>query len=246
MYKCKIDVNAEEYADEGDKVTLRALAFDNYAPHVPLYVYNLLPEVTSIQDRIAAGVLCLESLKQMLLSYNSIYRGAGTLLINLLRQNSSRDSYTDLWQAQYGDGAGNKIFTSPLHDMFIGKKFSQVSGFIYHEFQIILFAIVTKVHGSKYLLINPGHKILKKGDECLFIAHDLADVLDILKLHPDKFSKYYSDSSFMNVTHVDIHLESVPRITQSMDTLNESHEFRIGKPECESRNYRHLPLCNSF
>jgi hypothetical protein len=38
----------------------------------------------------------------MLLAYSCLYRGTATLLINLLRQTSSRDAYEEPWQSQYG------------------------------------------------------------------------------------------------------------------------------------------------
>lgn len=71
---------------EADKIVLRTLAFDNYAPETPLYVYNVLPETSSLQEKISAASICLESLKQILAAYSCIYRGSNTLLINLLRQ----------------------------------------------------------------------------------------------------------------------------------------------------------------
>jgi hypothetical protein len=77
---------------ESDKVVLRTLAFDNYAPETPLYVYNVLPETSSLQEKISAASICLESLKQILAAYSCIYRGSSTLMINLLRQTALKDS----------------------------------------------------------------------------------------------------------------------------------------------------------
>ena len=177
------DRNASDYQDESDKVTLRALAFDNYAPDTPLYVYNLLVEMTALQEKITTASICLDSLKQMLLAYNCIYRGTGTILINLLRQISTRDSYDEPWQAQYGDGAGNKIFSSDINPVFIGKTFSYMASYLYAEYQVIFFAVTTKVFDRRHFVINPGKKfILRESDECYFMASQMTDIQAISKL----------------------------------------------------------------
>jgi hypothetical protein len=76
---------------EADKIVLRTLAFDNFAPETPLYVYNVLPETSSLQEKIAEASICLESLKQILTAYSCIYRGSGTLLVNLIRNTIQRE-----------------------------------------------------------------------------------------------------------------------------------------------------------
>ncbi len=96
------DRNPRDNAEEADKITLRSLAFDSYAPNTPLFVYNIMPDSYSLQEKITDAAICLDSLKQMLLAYNCIYRGTATVLINLLRQTSSRDAYDEPWQSQYG------------------------------------------------------------------------------------------------------------------------------------------------
>jgi hypothetical protein len=77
---------------EADKIVLRTLAFDNFAPETPLYVYNVLPETSSLQEKISEASICLESLKQILAAYSCIYRGSGTLLVNLIRNTIQRES----------------------------------------------------------------------------------------------------------------------------------------------------------
>jgi hypothetical protein len=96
------DRNPKDFCEEADRVILRSLAFDNFAPETPLYVYNVIAETHSLEQKITTAAICLDSLKQMLLAYNCLYRGSATLLINLLKQASPRNHYEEPWQAQYG------------------------------------------------------------------------------------------------------------------------------------------------
>lgn len=96
------DRNPNDFSEEADRVILRSLAFDNFAPRTPLYVYNVISETYSLEQKITTAAICLDSLKQMLLAYNCLYRGSATLLINLLKQASPRNHYDEPWQAQYG------------------------------------------------------------------------------------------------------------------------------------------------
>ena len=77
---------------EADKIVLRTLALDNFAPETPLYVYNVLAETSSLQQKISEVSICLESLKQILAAYSCVYRGSGTILVNLLRQTVQKES----------------------------------------------------------------------------------------------------------------------------------------------------------
>ncbi|KAJ3299618.1 hypothetical protein HK104_008211 [Borealophlyctis nickersoniae] len=89
------DRNAPDYREEDEHNTLRAWAFDDYAPLTPLFVYNLLPETETYQEKTTNAVVCVESLKQILIGYNCLYPGAGTLMVNLLQQTSPYSHYEE-------------------------------------------------------------------------------------------------------------------------------------------------------
>lgn len=121
--------NPHDTAEEADKITLRSLAFDNYAPNTPLFVYNILPDSYSLQEKITDAAICLDSLKQMLLAYNCIYRGTATIVINLLRQTSARDAYDEPWQSQYGNyllalSIGSSVIKGIKQEMVSEAKYS--------------------------------------------------------------------------------------------------------------------------
>jgi hypothetical protein len=83
-----------------------------------------------------------------------------------------------------GDGVGSKIFTSKMNPLFIGRTFSAVAYFLFNEFQVILFAVATKLKdGSPHLLLNPGKSyLLKSGDELHYIAQSDNDIFRITKM----------------------------------------------------------------
>lgn len=106
-------------------------------------------------------------------------------MINLITQSIPYDHYHEPWQAQYGDGSGNEMYSIPVYQTLFGQKFTQVSWFLYHHYQIILFAIRIYVEEtqSNHIALNPGaNYVLKSGDELLFIAQDTGFVSSLKQL----------------------------------------------------------------
>ncbi|KND00276.1 uncharacterized protein SPPG_09209 [Spizellomyces punctatus DAOM BR117] len=186
------DRSASDPSVEDDHNTLRAWAFDDYAPLTPLYVYNLLPETESFQEHTTNAAVCVEDLKQMLLGYSCLYRGASSLLLNLLQQTAPMSQYDEPWKAQYGDGCGNEYYSTAVNSAFVGKRFTDVSWYIFHQYQVILFAVkvVIKSRGDYHLMLNPGSSyLLGQFDQCLYIAQRQEDVSAIETLTPSQYER---------------------------------------------------------
>jgi Calcium-activated BK potassium channel alpha subunit len=128
----------------------------------------------------------LEDVKQIFLAFNCLYRGSGTLMVNLLQNIPLYENYQDPWLAQYGDGAANKLYEVPVNPLFVGHSFTCLSYYIYREFQVILIGINGLVPGSeksRHVVLNPGSKyLLAHSDHCFFIAPSKADVDAIAEL----------------------------------------------------------------
>ena len=231
------DRGASDYQEESDRITLRSLAFDNFAPETPLYVYNLLPETYALQEKIATISVCLDSLKQMLLGYNCICRGTGTILINLLRQTSTRDTYDEPWEAQYGDGVGNKIFADKVNPVFYGYKFASIACYVYEQFQVILFGISFDIDQRKHLFLNPGHRyVVKEHDEYFLIAPRFQDVKAIHKLTKERFDASYHHDMRENVREYNV-------TPHSRSASVAKRQLLLKLPEITTRSSTQLPLC---
>ena len=77
----------------------------------------------------------------------------------------------------------NAIFACPINPVFAGKLFSEVSNILYHEYQVVFFAVSTQIRDRKHLILNPGmNYMLRATDEMFFIASNHQDVELILHL----------------------------------------------------------------
>lgn len=139
-----------------------------------------MPETENYQEKTATATVCVETLQQALLAYSCLYTGIGTLMINLLNQSAPHDHYNEPWQAQYGDGSGNEIYSCQINPIFIGKSFSKVSWLLYKCYQMILFGVKIYIakKDSYHIALNPGKDYLFQAkDELLFIAQDETGVI---------------------------------------------------------------------
>ncbi|KAJ3017130.1 UNVERIFIED_CONTAM: potassium channel, sub T, member 2 [Siphonaria sp. JEL0065] len=173
------DRGAPDHRREDEKNTLRAWAIHNYAPEVPLFVNNLLPDTESYQEMNADGSLCIDDLKQLVLALTVMYDGASAFLINLLHISSPNSQYDTLWEAQYGDGFGNEIFVVPNNPLFAGLLFNTAAWIVFSEFQINMIGV--RIHdtrtGGKWCVLNPGKEYrLGSEDHVIFLAQNDADV----------------------------------------------------------------------
>jgi hypothetical protein len=77
----------------------------------------------------------------------------------------------------------NSIYKAGINPAFAGKYFSEVANVLYHEFQVIFFAVATRIHDRKHLLVNPGQRyMLRSTDECFFISLNSSVVEKITKM----------------------------------------------------------------
>ncbi|KAJ3310692.1 potassium channel, sub T, member 2 [Boothiomyces sp. JEL0838] len=232
---------AENHRIEDEHNTLRAWAFDKFAPDTPIYLETILPQTAYLQEDLASGIVCIDEFKQIFLAYNCIYRGIGTLMINLLRGTKNYNHFDIPWQAQYADGAQNEIFKIALNPLFIGRSFSTISLYLYRQFQVITFGIHYYIpqNDIHHVALNPGLKYnLKKGD-CLFVIANSRSVLqEIAELTEDQFDRTRDT--------VSLSLRSYNQKSQlSRDTLNVKDEYNskyvVGYPP-QTHNSK-VPLC---
>ena len=212
---------------EDEHNTLRAWAFDDYAPLVPLYVDNLLPQTESIQEKTTTATVCVEELKQIVLAYNCLYRGVGNLLINLLQPSKRYLDYDEPWRAQYGDGMVNEIYEIDMNPIFVGFNFCDISAYFYHEFQVCLFGMLVfvKSRDAHHVVLNPGKNYeLGRYDRFLVISPSVADVKDIQELTETQFKRSIGDSLLVPT-------QGYPLSTKKGDMMEKQSEDISGLPK---------------
>lgn len=165
---------------EDEENTLRAWAFDDFSPETPLYVETLLPQSTELLERNCTAVVCLDEMKQTFLAFNCLYRGVGTLMLNLLQRVTYYSNYQEPWQAQYGDGTKNKFYEVAVNPLLENFVFAELSFFLFREFQVVLIGVNVVVPNhttSKHVLLNPGSEYrIKMTDSLFFIGTSFKDV----------------------------------------------------------------------
>ncbi|KAJ3411259.1 potassium channel, sub T, member 1 [Chytridiales sp. JEL 0842] len=185
------DRNAASYRLEDERNTLRAWSIHEYAPQVPIFVSNLLTDTEHYQEGTIKSSVCVDDLKQILLSQTTLYPGSATLLINLLHSNTPADQYDEPWQAQYGDGVGNELYSVVTNLSFVGKTFTEIAWYLYEEFQVILVGIRTVLTEGQHLenhhLLNPGDKYTIQQDDILCIVaqtrKEIHHIENLTRLH---------------------------------------------------------------
>ncbi|KAJ3036872.1 hypothetical protein HK097_003685 [Rhizophlyctis rosea] len=251
------DRNAADLKQEDEHNTIRAWAFNDFAVDIPLFVYNLLPETETFQHKTTRATVCIDSLKQILIGYNCLYEGAGTLMVNLLQQSSPQSRYHEPWQAEYGDGSGNEVYSIPVNQMFVRQRFADISWYLFREFQVILFAVNAYVpqRACSHLLLNPGAYELGPRDQLLLIAQDMVYVQKVRKLTLEEYNKSAHLESNASVDNISSSFEPI-ELSNSEFNMNDTKTFtdrsgfppigdgilQIGQPDPPYVDAR-VPLC---
>jgi hypothetical protein len=136
---------------------------------------------------VAKEVVCVTTMKQMILALSSLHHGAAALLTNLVHQPPPLSNYSKTWQALYADGLSNGIHSGPLHPLFVGKNFHDLVWCLYCEFQVLLIGLRYRLPSSDgerdVDLLNPSAPYtipsVQIARECIFIAQSIEDVVDI-------------------------------------------------------------------
>ncbi|ORY33197.1 hypothetical protein BCR33DRAFT_520637 [Rhizoclosmatium globosum] len=231
------DRGAPDHRKEDEKNTLRTWAIHTYAPDVPLFVNNLLPDTESYQEMNADASLCIDDLKQLVLALTVMYDGASAFLINLLHVSAPDSKYNTLWESQYGDGFGNEMFSVPMNPNFVGMLFNEASWLTFREFQdMIGVRVYSKLTGLKTLVLNPGSTYkLALEDEVVFLAQEIADIDRFLNMTPTEYQtlvsrsnpKFSSNDTVSNVTPstpyygtLQRHSISLPRLKSTLKPIS--------------------------
>jgi hypothetical protein len=176
---------------EDEHNTLRAWAIEDYAPDVALYVYHRLEETSTVLTLTASESICIDTVKQTMMGFSCLYEGMNTFIVNLLHQTEPRSrfvllfltqSYSDVWQAQYGDGSGNELYSGPINPLFAGMSFTSLSFYLFKEFSVTLFGIKKYIpqKGKHHVFLNPGKDYrVDKGDELLFLSQNKDLIIEL-------------------------------------------------------------------
>ena len=154
---------------EDEQNAIRALAFDHYAPNTPLYVETLMPVDSALQLEMSTDSFCIQEFKQFIMGVGTIVDGTAALLLNLIRISMKYGRYDRPWHIPYLDGVENKILCFPTNPVFSGHLFSEISLYIFRQFQAILFAV--RVSGDRIVLNPGGNYKLKTSDSLILIGH---------------------------------------------------------------------------
>ncbi|KAJ3147652.1 potassium channel, sub T, member 2 [Geranomyces variabilis] len=247
------DRSAKDMTLEDDQNTLRAWAFDSFAPLTPLYTYHLLPESEAFLEATCNETVCVADLQQTLLGYNCLYKGVGTLLLNLLVQTSPLESYEEPWMAQYGDGAANEIYKTKVPPVLAGKSFQEVSFYLYREYQVICFAVRVFLKGRDaregHLMLNPaGSYTIGASDELFHIAPGESDVQAIETLTADQFAESLRNSPDVGFSLGSGAMRRPQFSASTTDDLGHAfptagcNEFIVGTPKSQIADFK-VALC---
>ncbi|KAI9327211.1 hypothetical protein BDR26DRAFT_97479 [Obelidium mucronatum] len=226
------DRGAADHRREDEKNTLRAWAIHTYAPDIPLYVNNLLPDTESYQEMNADGSLCTDDLKQLVLALTVMYDGASAFLINLLHISSPEPQYDTLWESQYGDGFGNELFVVQNNAHFVGLGFNVAAWIVFNELQINMIGVrvYDAVTGEKNLILNPGAAVcLGPQDDVVFIAQSVSDVDLFANMTREEFQHILANNHAI--------FEAMPVARDSQQTLSGQHDklqIQLSKGSLES------------
>lgn len=129
-------------------------------------------------------VVNFKDMKQTFLALNCLYRGSGTLLVNLIQKISANYDFTDPWLSQYADGTANYLHEIKLNPIFAGLSFTMLSYYLYKEFQVTLIGVNHKERGkNSHVVLNPGKDYEMYNDDTIFvIANSLTDLQAISSL----------------------------------------------------------------
>jgi hypothetical protein len=226
---------------EDEHNTLRAWAFDQYAPTVPIFLETLLPQTAMIQEDFVTGVVCINEFKQIFLGYNTLYPGSGTFLINLLRGCKNYAQFDKPWHEFYGDGARNEVFKLPMNPVFIGKHFSDISLYLFRNFQVILFGVHVFLPDKNvhHVVLNPGRSYVLKPQDCLFLVAQTSEVVsDIGALTHTEFER--TKLAFSRVRKA--FKLAVPKGEQSSNLNELVDKLYVGRPQTKNYKISHCIL----
>ena len=199
---------------------LRVWSVKRFAPETPVFATNLRLETNVHVKPLCREVICISSLKQLILAYGAMYRGSATLITNLIHQAPLLKSYNRSWQIAYADGLCNNIIFGPFNPIFEGKYYKELAWYIYAEFQVVLIGLHLRVpvivsKGSAPLYTYKDHYILNPGTDFIlpssnlvsrlvYIAHSAEDVADICFLTREHF-----DETWIKWTGLDVSFEQL-------------------------------------
>ena len=234
------DINCADARQEDEQNTLLTWTIEDHDETVPIYMYNLLPFTESYVSNIATTA-CADDLKQVILAYTCLYKGSATFLLNLLIHYKPAERYNTAFEAQYGDGLGNEIYSERINPIFVGHSFASLSWYLYREFQVILFAVnvFRESTGDYVLVLNPGNKYrLKFNDIGVYISQSRDDIHTITRL--DVESYLASERLHGKTSNPSLGRHSTSSLEDFFAGIDDS--VQIGKPQGAFDG--EVPLCH--
>ena len=181
------DTTASDYGLEDQQNAVRALSFDRYAPNTAIYVETLLPIDKALQFEISNDCFCIQEFKQMLMGYSTIVNGCTTFILNLIRSSMVYGRYDRPWHIPYLDGVNNWIKCVPTNPVFIGHSFTEISLYIFRQFQAVLFALKVSKKGGVHIVLNPGPSYVIKNTDYLILLGPRSRLEERLRTLVSKF-----------------------------------------------------------
>lgn len=177
------------HVHEDELNTLRARMVRNTSSAVPLYIYNHLSDTAHYQQKLATASLCSSHLKGALLGLHLAYRGAATLLLNMLYQtiplhlqegvsiDDDDDTVNEPWMELYKDGVGNQLVIIPLPNQFFEVSFKRVCWSLFVGVGITLLGICDD---SGNVIFGNVDRAIVAGDQGIIVANKQVDFNDIV------------------------------------------------------------------
>jgi len=249
-------------ATEDEHNTLRAWSCTDYAPNAQCYVYHHLPSTEVQLESVSTANVCLSNLKLALMGTTCLYSGVNTFIVNLLRQTEPKKRCKEVWEAQYGDGTGNAVYTKITNPVFVGQSFSIISYYLFREFSVNLFGLKKYCHSfsKPHIVLNPGKEyFIEKGDILIYLAQNHANINDITNLTQSEFDLSFEEPSMEEFSREEAHL--TPRVHTSHEDFvfsqpqsngiavktqfpsTKSTNTKIGKPKTFFLDDK-VPLCH--
>eukprot|EP00744_Colponema_vietnamica_P004998 GILI01007381.1.p1 GENE.GILI01007381.1~~GILI01007381.1.p1 ORF type:complete len:1097 (+),score=258.72 GILI01007381.1:466-3291(+) len=149
-------------------------------------------------------IICIDEFKLSLMGKSCVCPGFITMISNLVCSSGSPpEEVSEIeWLTEYWEGRGKEIYRAALSPKFSGMSFSEVSNVAYKEFNVILFAVETKVLGETIIRLNPGDFILpdtfRNGVFGFVIADnkEAAEYLTSYEMTPAELEQLYLSNNF--------------------------------------------------
>jgi hypothetical protein len=105
---------------------LAGLVIIEYFVKVKAFI-DIRPETDIHVRPLARQVLCVTSIRQMILGAACWNRGCAALITSLVHRSPSLSRYSKSWQIMYADSLTNGVYFAPFNNLFTGTYFNELA-----------------------------------------------------------------------------------------------------------------------